>query len=119
MIYTTFRAGEKEYKLRMTASSICELEEKIGGKNPLSLLQGISENNLPRLSDLMMIFWGCLIPLNNKIGIKDAYTIYDEYIDGGGTLTDFIMILVDAFQVSGFLPKDETGDVKNDKRTEK
>ncbi len=112
MKFTTFKAGEKEYKLRITGASIVEMEKKMG-KNPLNAMLDAVNGVLPMMTDMFTILWGALLPFNANIKYDDICDIYTQYVDGGGTLDDFLKILVKVFEDSGFIKVSEDAPEKN------
>lgn len=110
MLYTVFTVGDKEYKLRATASSIIEIEKRLGGKNPLDILMAIEGGELPPVSSILYILHGSMQKFHSKTDLQRVMQIYDEYIEAGNTYMDIIKVLMDVFRVSGFFataPKTE------------
>ena len=109
MLFTTFKIGDKEYKLRLTTGAMIELEGKLG-KNPLTLIADVSAKNvLPKMSEAMLILHYAMIKFQPKQSLKDTYSLYDDYVDAGNTYGDLICVLVDALSVSGYFRKKEQG----------
>lgn len=102
MQYSIFKVGKKEYKLRAGAMQITELEEKLGGRNPLQVLMTVQDNELPSVSSLLLILHAALQKYQPETTMDDVYEIYDQYVDAGSTYTDLIPIMVETFRVSGF-----------------
>lgn len=105
MNYTILTIGDKDYKLKMTARTMCELEKKLG-KNPIDILIETSQNKLPKTNDLVLILHYALLPYNHNIKIDDVYDIFDDYIAEGHIYMDFIGVVIEVFKVSGII-KDE------------
>lgn len=101
MRYTEFKVGDKEYKLRLAANEIVNIENKLGG-SILSIFMGAKEGELPATGQLLMVLHGALQKYNHGITQKDTYDIYDDYIDEGGTFEDLLEKLMEVFEVSGF-----------------
>ena len=108
MQYTLFRVGDKEFKLRATASSIIALEKQLGGRNPLTVLMGIETGNLPAVTDVLYILHAAMQKYHHGMTIQKVLELYDEYIDEGNSYTDLIPVLMDVFKTSGFFPKSGT-----------
>ena len=117
MLYKELQVGETTYKLRLSASACVEVEKRLGGKSVLSILMSMKPKNgtdgevdpttinMPLISDIVTILHGALQKYQHDVDINKAFDIYDEYIDAGGSYTDFFGILQGVLEVSGFLPK--------------
>lgn len=111
MLYTTIEINEKEYKCRLGAKECVDLERRLGA-NPLNLfLETSKKEQLPSIELLVSIFHASLNKYHHEIKLADAYKIYDDYVDEGHTLEDFIPFIMEIFEVSGFFkaPKEEEG----------
>ena len=104
MNYVDFCAGGKEYKLRLTTSSIVQLEKQIG-RNPLMIFGNGEE--IPTITNMVNVLYFSLQSLQNGITLNDAYDIYDTYIADGHTTTDFIKVIIDIYRASGIIPTEE------------
>lgn len=94
------------YKLRLDAARIAQLEDKLGGKSPLSIFAEAGERNVPPLKSLLLVLHMALQPLNHGLKAEDAYALYDKYIEEGHSMVDFFQVIVDIYQASGLLPKE-------------
>lgn len=114
MLYTTWKVGEEEYKLRLAAKSIVELEKKLGG-NPLDIFMGIENNKLPSMEEIILVFHASMQKYQSNIKLDDVYDIYDEYIEKDGSFMELIPILLEVFKVSGFFKESDVkqGEAKN------
>ena len=106
MLFTSFKVGENEYKLRLSASGAVRVEQKLG-QNPLNILMSVENNQIPALNDILIILWGSMTSYKHDIKLEDVYRIYDEYVDEGNVFTDLIPVILDVFKVSGYI-KSET-----------
>lgn len=103
-----------EYKLRLDAKRVAQLEDALGGKSPLSIFINAGERNIPALKDMLLILHYALQPMQHGIKLDDTYDIYDKYIEDGHTIVDFIPVLIEVYKVSGLIPKDaKEEEVKN------
>lgn len=102
--YATFEINGKEYKLRMDATSIVELEKKLGGRNPLDILLAVENGVLPSVTNIVYILHASLQKFHHGIGVKDVLDLYNAYIESGRGYMDLIPVLVDVFRASGFFP---------------
>lgn len=105
--YALITIGGKDYRCRLSARSCVELERKMG-KNPMNIFMKMADGSVyPNLDDMMMIFHASLQKFHHSINLEETYDIFDEYVDEGKTLIDFIPFILQIFQVSGFVPKEE------------
>lgn len=109
MLYTTVTISDKEYKCRLTTKGLVDLEKKLGD-NPLSIFMRITNNELPKLSDMLLVFHTSLQPYNHGISLDDVYGIYDAYIDEGHTFMDFIPFIIEIYKVSGLFSEDKSAE---------
>lgn len=112
MLFTTFKAGANEYKLRLTASAMFEVEKKLG-ENPLNFFINISDSQVPKMSTMITVLWGAMQKFQHGITMEAACDIYDEFIDDGNTMMDLIPILIELLKASGFMTA-ETEDAPED-----
>lgn len=113
MLFTTFKVGTNEYKLRLTTKAMIDVENKLG-ENPLNAFMRITDGDeLPKMSTMITILWGAIQALNHKITFDAVCNIYDEFIDEGNTMLDLIPILLEVFKVSGFMKADSENEEKN------
>lgn len=99
--FTTFCAGGEEYKLRLTASSIMQIEKKLG-KSIFEALEQIKTN---MVETVVTILWGALQPMNANMSLEKSYEIFDRYIDEGNSMEDFMQVISRLFEASGFFKK--------------
>lgn len=130
MIYKQITINGTDYKLRMTGKSIIEVEKKLGN-NPLNILTSalgamqvgdidkmtLSSFKMPKLTDLLYVFWGALLPMNSKISFDAACDLYTDYISDGHSYDDFLTLMLDVLTVSGFMKAGE--ETEDDEGTEK
>lgn len=107
MLYTTFEAVGKEYKLRLTAAASQNLEKKLGGKNPMDVVTSLSESRMPLVSDLLTILHASMQKFQSNVTYTDVLDMYDSYVDSGQSYMDLIPVLMEVFKVSGFFPKEK------------
>lgn len=105
-----FIIGDKTYQLSLTTRSVVLLERQLGC-NPLSIFMNGEEARIPSVTEMVQVLHASLQRFNHGIDMNTAYSIFDDYLADGNTVTDFIPVLVDLFKVSGLMPKDE--DSKN------
>lgn len=105
MRFTEFKVGGKEFKLRAGASQIIELEKKLGGRNPLSILMAVEGGELPTVTQVLLILHASLQKFQHGMTFEKVLDLYDEYVEEGHSYTDLIPVMVDVFKTSGFFPQ--------------
>lgn len=107
MMYYTFNAGSKEYKLRLNTRNIVELEKKLGC-NPIMVF-GPEGDVIPTVAIMVVILHASLQQLQHGVSLNDAYDIFDDYVADGNTSLDFMKVIMEIYRVSGILPKEVSG----------
>ena len=107
MMYVDFRAGEKDYKLRLSTRNIVSLEKQLGG-NPLTIFG--DGDVLPSVTQMVNVLYASLIQLNHGIGLNEAYDIFDAYLADGHSATDFIQVILEIYKVSGLIKGEEVNE---------
>ena len=102
MLYTEFKVGSQEFKLRATAASIIELEKKLGGRNPLQVLMTVENGDIPSVGSLLLILHASMQKYHHGMTFEKVLELYDDYVDAGNAYTDLIPVMVDTFRTSGF-----------------
>lgn len=111
-------SDEEEYKLKLQGQEITELETKLGGKNLIVWLGDGTTITTP-LRTMLMIIHGAMARYHHGIKMQDVYSIYDRYIENGGTMVSLYSdVYVPLFLNSGFFPKEQTETVKETETTE-
>ena len=62
---------------------------------------------------MVQILNAALQPMNHGITLDDAYGIFDEYLNDGHIVTDFIAVIVEIYKVSGLIKNSEENTEKN------
>lgn len=104
MMYTDFEVGNKAYKLRLNTRNTIALEKQLGC-NPLAIF-GLDGAQIPTVENMVHILYASLIQYNHGISLNDTYTIFDEWLDEGHTVTDFIPVILEIYKVSGIINAD-------------
>ena len=113
MLFKEFEVEGRTYKLALNTRSIMELEKKIGC-NPLDILVKVqSEESLPKVYDMVAIIWASLLKFNHGIKFDDCYDIFDDYLNEGHAITDFLEVMLEIFKVSGLIKEDKEGQDPN------
>ena len=103
MNYIDFTAGNKEYKLRLNVRATIALEKQLG-KNPLAIFG--DGDTIPTLTTMVLILHSSLQQYQHGITLNDAYDIFEEWLNDGNTLTDFIPVILDIYKASGIIKGD-------------
>ena len=100
MMYVNFSAGNKDYKLRLDTANVVALEKQIGC-NPLSIFG--NGDTIPTITVMVNVLHASLQHFNHGITIRDAYTIFDEYL-AEHNIAEFLPVIVEIYKVSGLIP---------------
>lgn len=112
MMYTDFNAGNNSYKLRLNTRNTIMLEKQLGC-NPLAIF-GLDGAQIPTVETMVHILYASLIQYNHGISLQDTYTIFDEWLEDGHVVTDFIPVILEIYKVSGIInPTAEIEEEKN------
>lgn len=110
MNYVEFVAGNKEYKLRLPTKGIIQLEKHLGC-NPLSIF-GDGET-IPTITTMIAILHASLQALHHGITLEKTYDIWDEWMNDGHAMTDFLPIIIEIYKHSGLIRVEEQVEEKN------
>ena len=103
MNYIDFTAGNKAYKLRLSVRATIALEKQLG-QNPLGIFG--NGDTIPTLTTMVLILHSSLQQYQHSITLNDAYDIFEEWLNDGNTLTDFIPVIIDIYKASGNMKGD-------------
>lgn len=106
MMYVDFTAGNREYKLRLNTRNIVALERQLGC-SPLAIFGNGDE--IPTITTMVAILYASMQQYNHGVSLDRAYDIFDEYLEDGHQVTDFLGVIVDIYKVSGLI-KGTVGD---------
>ncbi|REK69343.1 DUF6096 family protein [Paenibacillus paeoniae] len=101
-MYATLTIGGTDYKMRLGAAHIMELEKHLGGRNPLDILMNVEKGALPPLTDTLRILHASMQQFQHGVSFADAMRLYDQYVADGGSYIELIPSLIEVFRVSGF-----------------
>lgn len=105
--YTTWQVGKEEYKLKLTTSAVCKLEENLG-VNIVKIFNFNDDFPLPPLKTMLYVLHGAITKYHHGVKFDDVMNIFDEYLDEGHDQMDLLMeVLIPLMQDSGFIPKEE------------
>ena len=99
-MYYDFEAGNKSYKLRLSTRAIVALEKQLGS-NPLAIFG--DGDRIPTITEMVNILHASLQQYNHGITLNDAYSVFDDYLADGHTMTEFIPLILEIYKVSGLI----------------
>ena len=104
MMYVDFSAGNKDYKLRLSIRATVALEKQLG-VNPLMIFE--NGDTIPTITTMVNVLHAALQQYNHGISLNDAYGIFEEWLNDGNTVVDFIPVIIDIYKVSGIIKQEE------------
>lgn len=104
MMFVDFTAGNKQYKLRLSIRSTVALEKQLG-VNPLMIFG--DGDTIPTITTMVNILHASLQQYNHGISLNDAYGIFEDWLNDGNSVVDFLPIIIDVYKVSGIIKQDE------------
>jgi len=100
--FAVWEVGGREYRMKLTTSVICQLEEKYK-RNLLNLLDGV-----PPLAVMLTITQAAMKKWEHGIKYADVQNLFDRYCEEGGTQMTFMTdVLLEIYRVSGFFSEDQ------------
>lgn len=99
--FYTMTVNGEEYKMRLTASAIMQIEKKLG-KPLFKALETIQDNMVETITT---IIWGAMQPLGAGFTMEKATALFDDYIDDGRSIEELMLEINDLFEASGFFKK--------------
>ena len=103
MLYVDFETSKGTYKLRLNTRNVVVLERQLG-MNPLSIFG--DGTTIPTVTTMVTILHVSLQQYQHGITLNDAYDIFDEYLEDGHTVTDFLTVILEIYKVSGIIAND-------------
>lgn len=102
-LYATWKiSDDEEYKLKLRASEIIALEDKLGGGNLLGQI-GSNRTGIPGLKTMLTITHAAAQKYQHGVTMKDICEAFDRYTDNGGDqVTFFTDVYTKIFEVSRF-----------------
>lgn len=104
MLYVDFNAGNNAYKLRLNTQNIVAIEKALGC-NPLMIFG--KGDTIPGVTTMVTVLHASLQQFQHNITMNEAYKIFDAYLADGNSITDFIPVIIEIYQASGIMPKEE------------
>lgn len=100
MLYYDFNAGNKDYRLRLNTRNTVALEKQLGC-NPLAIFG--AGDTIPTITSMVAILHCSLQQYHHGITMNDAFDIFDQWLEEGHTITDFIPVILEIYKVSGII----------------
>lgn len=107
MNYYELVTKDNVYKLRLNTRSVIKLEKILGG-NPLKVFADMTEENLPKVETMVNILYASLLAYNDKITLEKTYDIFDEWLESGHMIAEFVAVIVELYREAGIIQKDKT-----------
>ena len=104
MLYTDFHAGNKDYKLRLSIRNTVALEKMLGC-NPLMIF-GNGER-MPTITEMTTILHFSLQQYQHNLTMTDSQDIFEEWLNDGNAITDFVAVIIEIYKVSGIIKNEE------------
>lgn len=102
--FAVWTVAGKDYRLKLTTSSIITLEQKYKC-NLLTLLNG-SHGQIMPLTQMLNIIQGGLLAYEHGVKITKVHAMYTRYVEDGGTQLGLLdEVLLPLYEVSGFFPE--------------
>lgn len=105
MLYTDFTVKDNQYKLRLNTRNIVNLEKQLGC-NPMAVFG--TGTTIPTITVMVHILHNSMQQYQSNITLDKAYDIFDEWLDDGHTMTEFLAVIIDIYKVSGIIPEEVT-----------
>lgn len=103
MNYKELTINGETYKLRLNTRTTIALEKTLKC-NPLEVLMKIDEGQLPKMTDIVVMFHAMLQQYHHGFSLEKTYDLFDDYMAEGYTMFDFVQnVLIEVFQNSGFI----------------
>lgn len=106
MNYTEITIKGNTYKLRMNTRSTVALEKSLG-KNPLNIFMNLDNGEMPKITEIALMFHAALQQYNHSMSIDSVYALIDDYLEEGHSIIDLITLFIEVFQEAGIIPKVE------------
>lgn len=105
-MFVNFAVSDNEYKLKMSVSAIMQLEKKLNF-NPV-LIFGLDGKRIPTVAEMVDILHASLQKYHHGITLSKATDLFENWLDEGHTINDFLPVLVDIYRESGLIDKGQT-----------
>ena len=112
-MFKEFEINGVTYKLRLDTKNCIALEKKLG-HSPLDDVIAVEEGKIPTFSFIITVLYYAMLKHQPGTKLEEVYSIFDTYIENGGSIMDLLPIVLDIFKQSGFFnnPQNETVEKK-------
>ena len=112
MLYYDFEAGNSTYKLKIDIQNMINLEKTLGC-NPLMVFgQG---DRVPTVTEMIAILHYSLQHFNHGITLDKSRSIFEDFLEAGNQVTDFVSHIIGIYRVSGLMKPEADKDEENEK----
>lgn len=103
MNYTEWNVADKTMKLRLTTAGVMAVEDKLG-KNPTDIFIALSDGQLPKIREVVLILHQALQPFNSGYSVEKTANLLDAYFEEGHSIYELISNeLMKVFRNAGLL----------------
>ena len=110
MLWYDFEAGNMAYKLRLNTRNTVMLEKTLGC-NPLSIFG--NGDTIPPVNTMVNILFASLQQYHHGLTLNDACDIFDEWLADNHSMTDFLLVIIEIYKVSGLIKVNKEAEEKN------
>lgn len=112
-MFKEFEINGVTYKLRLDTKNCIALEEKLG-HSPLDEIVAVEDGKIPTFSFIITVLYYAMLKYHPGTKLEEVYSIFDTYIENGGSIMDLLPIVLDVFKQSGFFnnPQNKTVEKK-------
>lgn len=113
MLYYDFEAGNNAYKLRLGIRNIVNLEKSLGC-NPLMVFG--RGDRVPTITEMVAILHYSLQAYHHGVTLEKSYEIFEDYLNAGNQVTDFIPVIIGIYRASGLMKPEGAPDSEEDEK---
>lgn len=73
------------------------------GGNPLNIFVKVKDGQLPTVEEMVKVLYASMLSNHKEMTLDKCYDLFDEWLDSGHVMTDFINVLLEIYQVSGLI----------------
>lgn len=108
MNYINFETANGTYRLRLNTRNLVYLEQLLN-ENPLpAVLNYLGEEEIPPIEMMVKILYASLLAYNPEMTMDKAYDVFDEWLDDGHIIAEFLQIIIQIYRHAGLLEKDKS-----------
>ena len=108
MNYINFETTKGAYRLRLNTRNLVLLEQQLN-ENPLPALLGhLGKDEIPPVDMMIKILHASLLAYHPDMTMDKAYDVFDEWLDDGHIIADFLQIIIQIYRQAGLIEKEKT-----------